>query len=387
MSTILDVNQTSADLIVHGQGVFLFSCAQERCSFRFTNAADDSDLVVEFTRDAVQVCSDDEELVDPNNEKGLITTPGAYYWFSVDAQNEMLCAGIGEPRMELETVIYSYVFPRGTAKEYLEGLTKVVWGDALVPMRLLRDPITNSVPLKVKDTNELTMDDIAAGSYMPKANLSTVSQKMYECIAGEKFVLDDEEFPEFSQAIERSIVTPGCWCHETLLKKATEFSKDKPNVAETYLRITLGQNNGESPGIPYVMEIWPAGHYSPVHSHGNSEAVIRVLHGGIQVQLFPFLSNEIDPFATGHFTKDDVMWISPTLNQTHQLKNIGQETCMTIQCYMYDAEDKAHYDYFDYIDADGATKQFAPDSDMEFLDFKDLMKEEWAVRPRCCRWR
>lgn len=384
MYKLLNTNEREKDLIVHGQGVFIFNCQQERCTFRFTG--DNSDLVVEFTRDAVNVSSD-EELVDPNNEKGLVTTPGAYYWFSVDSQNEMLCAGIGEPRMELETVIYTYAFPKGTAREYLEGLTKVVFPDPyIMPMRLLRDPITDSVPLKVKDMNDLTMDDIAAGNYMPKSNLSVVSQKMYHCIAGEKFVLDNDDFPEFSQAIERSILTPGCWCHEMLLKKATEFNPDKPNVAETYLRITLSQNNGESPGVPYVMEIWPAGHYSPVHSHGGSEAVIRVLHGAIQVQLFPFLSNEVSPFATGLFTEGDIMWISPTLNQIHQLKNVGGETCVTVQCYMYDEEDKAHYDYFDYIDADGATQRFAPDSDMEFLEFKDLMREEWNARPQCC-WR
>jgi hypothetical protein len=381
----LNKTECETDLIVHGQGVFIFNCQQEECSFRFTGP-DDSDLVVEFTRDAVKVYCD-EELVDPNNEKGLITTRGAYYWFSVDSQNEMLCAGIGEPRMELETVIYAYTFPKGTAKEYLEGLTKIVWDEALVPMRLLRDPITDSVPLKVKGTDELTMNDIAAGNYMPKSNLSIVGQKMYHCIAGEKFVLDADDFPEFSQAIEYSIATPGGWCHETLLKKATEFSKDRPNVAETYLRITLGQNNGESPGVPYVMEIWPAGHYSPVHSHGGSEAVIRVLHGSIQVQLFPFLSNEVRAFATGLFTKEDIMWISPTLNQIHQLKNVGGETCVTVQCYMYHKDDKVHYDYFDYIDADGATKRFAPDSDMEFLDFKNLMREEWNARPTCCRRR
>jgi uncharacterized RmlC-like cupin family protein len=387
MSKLLNANNGEADLIIHGQGVFLFSCAEEECSFRFTNAADDSELIVEFTRNSVQAYSDDEDLVDPNNKKGLVTTSGAYYWFSVDSQNEMLCAGIGEPRMELETVIYTYAFPKGTAKEYLEGLTKIVFSDeAITPMRLLRDPITNSVPLKVKGTNDLTMDDVAAGNYMHKANLSLVSQKMYDCISGENFVLNSPDFPEFSQAIERSIRTPGCWCHKTLKNKATEFNPDKPNVAETYLRITLGQNNGESPGVPYVMEIWPAGHYSPVHSHGGSEAVIRVLHGGIQVQLFPFLSNEVAPFATGEFTEGDMMWISPTLNQIHQLKNVGQETCVTVQCYMYDQDDKIHYDYFDYIDVDGALQRFTPDSDMEFLDFKDLMREEWNARPMCC-WR
>ena len=78
------------------------------------------------------------------------------------------------------------------------------------------------------------------------------------------------------------------------------------------------------------------------------------------------------------------MWISPTLNQTHQLKNIQTATCITIQCYMYDGEDDKHYDYFDYLDEKGVTQQYEPDSDMDFLAFKDLILEEWATKPRGC---
>jgi uncharacterized cupin superfamily protein len=180
------------------------------------------------------------------------------------------------------------------------------------------------------------------------------------------------------------LATPGLWCYETIKKKANEFNII-PNIAETYLRITLGQNNGESPGIPYVMEIWPAGHFSPVHSHAGAEAVIRVLEGDIHVSLYPFLSAEAEPFGAADFIKDEVLWISPTLNQTHQLKNNGKKTCVTIQCYMYDATDKKHYDYFDYLDADGKIQQYTPDVDMDFIEFTQLMQEEWATKPWCRR--
>jgi hypothetical protein len=44
---------------------------------------------------------------------------------------------------------------------------------------------------------------------------------------------------------------------------------------------------------------------------------------------------------------------------------------------MYDEGDKKHYDYFDYLDADGKNQQYEPDSDMGFLEFKKLMKQEW----------
>jgi predicted metal-dependent enzyme (double-stranded beta helix superfamily) len=136
------------------------------------------------------------------------------------------------------------------------------------------------------------------------------------------------------------------------------------------------------------MEIWPPGHYSPIHNHGGAEAVIRVLHGEIQVSLFPFLcsgplGDGVPPFLMSKFKKGDITWISPTLNQVHQLKNThATETCVTIQCYMYDAQNKRHYDYFDYLDMKNAKHQYEPDSDMDFLKFKETIRKEWLARPK-----
>ena len=60
-------------------------------------------------------------------------------------------------------------------------------------------------------------------------------------------------------------------------------------------------------------------------------------------------------------------------------ENISETTsCITIQCYAYDLEDVTHYDYFDYIGENGETLQFEPDSDMDFISFKELMKKEWS---------
>jgi hypothetical protein len=80
-----------------------------------------------------------------------------------------------------------------------------------------------------------------------------------------------------------------------------------------------------------------------------------------------------------NFNKDDITWISPTLNQVHQLTNLetNKDTCITIQCYMYEEEDYLHYDYFDYLDTNGAKHHFEPNSDMDFIEFKNLMREEW----------
>ncbi len=391
-------NVKNAKLLVHGQGVFLFTNQDTTasCTFTLMNSDATNGLKIQFTTSnvLVQGIQNPELLKDPSNKQGLVNLPGAFYWFSLDSQNQVLSAGIGEPRKE--TAIYTYRFPNSTkeefeqTKQFLESLTTIQIPEessSLTPLGLIRDPITANIPLKVKPTDDLTMMDVATSTYMPSANLSQICQKLYNCISGKKFVLDDASFPDFSKAIEYSIATPGLWCYERLKQKATEFNKDKPDPSETYLRITLGQNNGESPGIPYVMEIWPVGHYSPIHNHAGANAIIRVLHGEINVSLFSFLceaSDPIQPFASASFKKDDVTWITPNLNQIHQLRNLvyNKDTCITIQCYMYDTDNSAHYDYFDYLDADGNKQQYEPDSDMDFVEFKNLMRKEWEARPQ-----
>ena len=378
----LGKDKSKSKLLVRGQGVVFFH-ASSSCKLIFSNSDNKAGLEVCFTEKGVTcyLKPSGEPLIDDRNSKGLTQVDAAYYWFSLDSQNQRLYAGIGEAR--IETVIYEYSFLPQTkeiTKKYFEELVQVK-GEGLEIDKIIRDPITKKLPLLVKNTEELTMDSIAASTHMPKANLSLTSQQLYNCISGKQFSLNTPDFPQFVKAIERSIATPGLWCYERLKQKATEFSKEKPDEKETYLRITLGENNGESPGIPYVMEIWPVGHYSPIHNHGDSDAIIRVLNGSIQVSLYPFLSTEdILPFAKVNFKKDDITWISPTLNQVHQLKNLdgNKDTCITIQCYMYENSNKDHYDYFDYIDADNQNRPYEPDSDMDFVDFKKQMKKEWA---------
>lgn len=379
-------------LIVHGQGVFVFKqpTLTTPCVFHIWDKTKTTGIRVQFTSICVHVklVPAGTFLCDPHNARGLSDISGAYYWFSLDAQNQRLYAGVGEAR--IETADYKYELGH-TYKSFLEAMTQIEFLTAHIkPLRLLRDPVlSSSVALVVRNTDDLTMEDISRGTYMPKANLSIVAQKLYDCIAGPKFALNTPDFPQFSAAIEHSIATPGLWCNRRLAEKATEFSKDKPAPLETYLRITLSENNGESPGIPYVMEIWPrGGHYSPIHNHGAANAVIRVLHGAINVSLFPYLGASIS-FAAREFVEGEITWISPTMNQVHRLKNIrDDQTCITIQCYMYDESDRTHHDFFDFIDDVGSVGYYEPDSDMDFIAFKELMRREWleaqAMRRCAC---
>lgn len=372
-------------LSVPGQGVLLFVAADAAgaCACTFTIYDNDrvDGLQVAWTDSGVAVrrLSAPEPYPGENTGKGLVADPRAYFWFSLDAQNGRLRGGVGEARAE--TAVYECKLPAATdaerreSKAFLESLTGLADFNGAAPLRLLRDPVGRPLPLRVSPS--VSLDAIAGGLHLPASHLAPVARQMFDCVAGCQ--LDADDFPEFSQAIAASIA--GGWCQRRLAEKADEFSKTDPNPAETYLRITLGENAGESPGVPYVLEIWPAGHFSPTHSHANAEAIIKVLHGDIEVQLYPYLGPSAAPFATADFTAGDVLWISPTLNQTHRLTNRGAAPCVTVQCYAYDRGDRAHYDFFDYLDKSDV-KQYTPDSDMEFSAFKALMRAEWeSARP------
>ena len=297
---------------------------------------------------ASRVATPSVTYVDPANCKSAT-------WFSIDPQNQQLFAGTGEARVE--TATYRYTLSHED-KAFMESLCQVL----PEPCKIIRDPISSQrVPLTIKKS--LTMRDVARGAFMHRSHLSPVARQLYDCV--EDFTLEKG----LAKMIDRSISTPGLWCYEKLKEK-------DPDLA--YLRITLGQNGGESPGVPYVMEIWPTGHHSPVHNHAGSNAVIKVLRGTIHVSLFSRLE-EPWPFLDVFVSKGELTWLSPTLNSVHQLQNNGSKTCITIQSYMYDDGDTSHYDYFDYVDAKGTVRHFEPDSDCEYIQFVDILKREKGV--------
>lgn len=194
-----------ADLPVKGQGIFVF---KTKTNFSLFNADESDGLIIsnENNRTIVQRIFSARLLVDE-------TCVSESTWFSLDAQNQCLYAGIGEAR--IETVVYKYQFENTLSKIFLERIVKI----SCKPEKIIKDPITTSIPLLVKST--CTMDEIAHNKYMPKSHLSLASQRLYDCIY--KTTLNTTDFKDFAKAIDHSINTPGCWCHEKLKEKASEF--------------------------------------------------------------------------------------------------------------------------------------------------------------------
>lgn len=315
---------------------------------------------------------------------GLDPEPLCPYWFSFDYHNRILRYGKGE--MRLGCMMVEHRLPARVPDDeddpygwMAEARRVAVTATIREPVDIWRDPVVADVPMAVVPHDRMTLDLMAEGETTVPGNLTPTCRQLYDNVAGRQFQLDTEDFPHFARAIKESIADPEGWCHRKLAEKADEFGKPDPD--KTYLRITLGQNQGESPGVPFVMEIWPVGHYSPVHDHGGAEAVIKVLHGAIDVDLYRMLSpHHAAPYATARFDTGAVTWLSGRLNQVHKLMNRGmREPCITIQCYLYAETNSIHWPYFDYL-AKGHIAKFAPNSDDDFVSFKRRMKAEWERR-------
>ena len=216
---------------------------------------------------------------------------------------------------------------------------------------------------------------------IPPSKLERPCRDLYDSIIN--FRLNTEDFPDFVQAIEYSVKNPAGWCYKKLQEKANRFGR--PNPLATYLRITYGERLGNSPGHAYVIEIWPAGHYSPIHNHSNAYGIIRVLSGRLLTKMYPELNLKAAQYSAIEQILDEgqVIWMLPNLNQTHQVRNpdLYGSSAISIQCYQYGQDDNMHYEYFDYISNDGLSiAHFDPKSDMDYMEFKELIKREWFAK-------
>ena len=320
------------------------------------------------------------------------------YWFSFNRNGRCLKYGKGYIMEETTHLEYTFDPPKEKPQDdewwfiFRPDTPKMVQihppeycakiaGESLVDVEKLvgfyPHPLTKNWPPLVIDSSKSTLIDLAGNDFTQSASLPETCRELYETVGAADVSLDVSGIkPELSDAIKYSINTEGKILSEKLKEK-----KEK-GMDSTYLRVTLGEDRGASPGVPYVLEIWPKDSKSPIHNHGNAYGVIKILHGEINITVYnktwkdASTQEELNSFVA---KKGDVTWLSPNWYQTHKLSNLSNEFCATIQSYKYGPEDYLNWPYFDYLDGkEEGVHEFYPHSDFDFLEMrKDLLREYW----------
>ncbi|KAF4432140.1 Cysteine dioxygenase [Fusarium acutatum] len=312
------------------------------------------------------------------------------------AYKEKLTFEPGEERNKFYDVV---MFPKGKASALLDTLTEkaTYWISVdrsnarirLASTEVEQDgspisnedikykpqPVTVDLPPVVIPESEMTLEILEKMTAMTFANLPKACQKLYHNISGAKITARPDSFPKLPEAIDESCRDEKKYCGAILKVKNT--FKDP---TETYLRITVGDNLADSPGIPYVMEIWPPKHKSPIHQHEDASAVIRVLYGQIQVSWFDKVEEGSPSQLIGNpvnLEEGKVTWLGKDQYQVHQLENTSDSVCITLQCYQFDDDDRIHDEAFYWKDKDGHRNKFIPNSDSAYGLFVQKVHEEW----------
>lgn len=161
--------------------------------------------------------------------------------------------------------------------------------------------------------------------------------------------------------IDESVQSEGAILHDILaVKKAAAEESLGGDPKRTYLRIAFGDIDAESPGHPNIVEIWPAGHESPIHEHASCYSIIKFLRGGVRNYNYPQLSSlpqSQKPIKQAMLTAGDITWIAPNRFQIHRLVNSSDTTAISFHAYQYPEEHDAlfvrRFEAFDFANVHG----------------------------------
>ncbi|MES9540689.1 MULTISPECIES: hypothetical protein [unclassified Actinomadura] len=72
-------------------------------------------------------------------------------------------------------------------------------------------------------------------------------------------------------------------------------------------------------GSPVVLEIWPAQHYSPIHSHGHTSGIVFCLAGQLDVMLYDDLDWDATKLGLVTLTPGQCAWLTKETYAVHRV--------------------------------------------------------------------
>jgi hypothetical protein len=132
----------------------------------------------------------------------------------------------------------------------------------------------------------------------------------------------------------RASIAPG----DGLLRRILELKAEADNTHPPYIRVACtgvgdyddlareyGYKVEEEPqhagdfGSPVVLELWPAQHYSPMHSHGRTTGIIYSLVGQIDVMAYGSLAWEAEKVGLLTLTPGQCAWLDGDRFAVHKV--------------------------------------------------------------------
>jgi hypothetical protein len=135
-------------------------------------------------------------------------------------------------------------------------------------------------------------------------------------------------------------------------------------------------------GSPVILEIWPAKHYSPIHSHGETTGIIYCLTGQIDVMVYDSLSWTAKKVGLLTLTAGQCAWLTAERFAVHKVYCPMAEGNFAATFHVYLNEDELPLvasqlepkpdtrDEFEYIDED------PPHQKKMFVTYSDL---SWSI--------
>jgi hypothetical protein len=105
--------------------------------------------------------------------------------------------------------------------------------------------------------------------------------------------------------------------HPPYIRVACTGRGDYDDLASEYCYTAMG-HHGDA-GSPVVLEIWPAQHYSPVHSHGGTTGIIYCLTGQVDVMLYSALRWDAKKLALVTLTPGQCAWLAGDQFSVHKV--------------------------------------------------------------------
>lgn len=221
----------------------------------------------------------------------------------------------------------------------------------------------------------LTRSVHARGLHGP--SLDRPCRDLYEEV--KDFNLREEGFPDFIAQIEASLRHEKGWCYRTLRAKLSKLSNCRLDALS--IRINLNRINNRTLEHSCIMEIWPPGHRSPVREFSDTCGFIRILHGKLLMRYFASLA--LNTAAELRFEQlfeaDQVAWMIPNLNQTHQMTHPDTtgSCCIILQAYHAEGNMNAPQAHVNFsTDSSDEISRLYCTFDIDFAAFKEKMCEE-----------